>query len=169
MINKTLSNKTKKSDNPKDKVFLQCIKNRMKEIVSYILMKKKRKVTQPMCMSFVEQRKNTDLFSSLYSFKWPFELLHADIKDIKFVAKSAVSLKYCLLFVNLLTSKLYPYGIKDRSLLAKKIILFSMKLLKKEIEYLIQTDRYREILKVKRLTWIRSITYICLVQKFRHK
>ena len=30
---------------------------------------KKRKVTQPMCMSFVEQRKNTDLFSSLYSFK----------------------------------------------------------------------------------------------------
>ena len=41
---------------------------------------------------FVEQRKNIDR-STLYSFKGPFELLHADIANIRFLAKPAVDPK----------------------------------------------------------------------------
>ena len=41
---------------------------------------------------FVEQRKNIDR-STLYSFEGPFEFLHADIANIRFLAKPAVDPK----------------------------------------------------------------------------
>ena len=47
-----------------------------------------------------------------------------DIADTRFLAKSAVDPKYCLLLVDLFTSKIYVYPIKNRSLLAKKLRLF---------------------------------------------
>ena len=62
--------------------------------------------------------------STLYSISKPFELLHADIADLRFLAKSAVDPKYCLLVVDLFTSKLFVYPIKNRSLLAKKLEIF---------------------------------------------
>ena len=51
-------------------------------------------------------------------------MLHADIADLTFLAKSAVDPKYCLLIVDLFTSKIYVYPMKNRSLLAKKLKLF---------------------------------------------
>ena len=39
--------------------------------------------------------------------KAPFELIHGDILDIGFLAKSAGDPKYCLLFVDLFTFKIY--------------------------------------------------------------
>ena len=51
-------------------------------------------------------------------------MLQADIADIRFLAKSAVDPKYCLLFVNLFTSKIYVYPMKIRSVLARKMELF---------------------------------------------
>ena len=54
----------------------------------------------------------------------PFELLHADIADTRFLAKSAIDLKYCLLLVDLFTSKVYIYSMKSGNLLAKKLKLF---------------------------------------------
>ena len=50
--------------------------------------------------------------------------MHADIAETKFLVKSAVDPKYCLLLVDLFTSKVYVYPIKNRSLLAKKLKLF---------------------------------------------
>ena len=50
--------------------------------------------------------------------------MHADIADTRFLAKSAVDPKYCLLLVDLFTSKIYVYPMKNRSLLAKKLKLF---------------------------------------------
>ena len=50
----------------------------------------------------------------------PFELVHADIADIRFFTKSAVDPKYCLLAVYLFTSKVYVYIIKSKNLLSKK-------------------------------------------------
>ena len=41
-----------------------------------------------------------------------------------FLAKSAVDPKYCLLLVDLFSSKTYVYPMKNRSLLAKKLNLF---------------------------------------------
>ena len=56
--------------------------------------------------AFIEKRSNIDR-STLYSFSKPFEALQADIVDIRFLAKSAVDQKCCLLFIDLFTSKIY--------------------------------------------------------------
>ena len=77
----------------------------------------------PAHIPFVEKKSNIDR-STLYSFGGPFELLHADIADIRFFAKSAVDPLYCLLVVDLFTQKIYTYPMKKRSLLAKKIEQF---------------------------------------------
>ena len=69
---------------------------------------------------FVKKKSNIDQ-ATLYSISKPFELLHADIADLRFLAKSAVDPKYCLLVVDLFTSKVYVYPMKNRTLLAKKI------------------------------------------------
>ena len=63
---------------------------------------------------FEEQRKSTDRSSTLDSFKNPFELLHADIIDIRFLAKSAVDPNYCLLFADLFTSETYTCDVQKR-------------------------------------------------------
>ena len=78
------------------------------------------KETVPLVTPFVEKKSNIDQ-STLYSISKPFELLHADIADLRFLAKSAVDPKYCLLVVDLFTSKVYVYPMKNRTLLAKKI------------------------------------------------
>ena len=62
--------------------------------------------------------------SALYSFSKPFEVLHADIADIRFFAKSAADPHCCLLFVDLFTQKIYTYPMKKRHLLKKKMELF---------------------------------------------
>ena len=60
----------------------------------------------------------------LYSFSRPFEALQADIAYIIVLARSAVNPKFCLLFVDLLISKIYTYPMKERKFLAKKMELF---------------------------------------------
>ena len=50
--------------------------------------------------------------------------MQADIAGTRFLARSAVDPKYCLLMVDLFTSKIYVYRMKNRSLLAKKLKLF---------------------------------------------
>ena len=72
---------------------------------------------------FVDKRTNIDC-STLYSFIKPFEALQADIADWRFLAKSTVDPKYCLLIVDLFTSKIYVFQMKNRSLLAKKLEVF---------------------------------------------
>ena len=75
----------------------------------------------PFYTPFVEQGKDIDRSSSLYSIKAHFELVHAVIADIQFFSRSAVDLKYCLLAVDLFTSKVFVYNtMKNRSILAKR-------------------------------------------------
>ena len=64
----------------------------------------------PFYTSLVEQKKkDIDRSSALYSIKAPFELLHADVADIHFFSKPLSDPKYCLLIVDLFTSKIYTY------------------------------------------------------------
>ena len=77
----------------------------------------------PLVTPYIDKKSNID-HSTLYSISRPFEALHADIADLRFLAKSAVDPKYCLLIVNLFTSKIYVYPMKNRSLLAKKMEIF---------------------------------------------
>ena len=78
----------------------------------------------PVYTPFVEQRKDIDWSSALYSVKAPFELLHADVADIRSFFRSALDPTYCLLVVDLFTSKTYVYLLKSRILLARKLELF---------------------------------------------
>ena len=73
----------------------------------------------PLTMQFIEKRSDIDR-STLYSFDGPFQLLQADITYIIFLAKSAVDPKFCLLFVDLFTSKIYNFPVKTRNLFKKK-------------------------------------------------
>ena len=77
----------------------------------------------PLVTPFFSQKSNVD-HSTLYSISKPFDLVHGDIADTRFLAKSAVDLKYCLLLIDLFSSKVYVYPMKNRSLLAKKLRLF---------------------------------------------
>ena len=78
----------------------------------------------PSYTPLVEQRKDIDSSSALYSIKAPFELMHVDITDIRFFSKLVVDPKYCLLAVDLFISKSNTYPTKSRHLLAQKIELF---------------------------------------------
>ena len=94
----------------------------------------------PLVTPFINKRSNID-HSTLYSVSKPFELLHADITDLRFLARSAVDPKYCLLIVDLFTSKIYVHPMKNRSLLAKKLRLFYEEINQKRTgRLLLQTD-----------------------------
>ena len=107
----------------------------------------------PLVTLLVNKRSNID-HSTLYSISKPFELLHADIADLRFLAKSAINLEYCLLVVGLFTSKFYVYSIKNRSLLAKKLKLFYEDIKQK------RTGRMRLQTKC----WMMNLTSKCLTQ-----
>ena len=77
----------------------------------------------PVVTPFNDLKSNLN-HSTLFSIGKPFELLHADIVDTRYLAKSAVDPKYCLSFVGLFTSKIYIYPMKNRRLLAKRLRLF---------------------------------------------
>ena len=116
-ITKTLINKASKSVFEKDRLFVDLYKQ--------LEDKTKFKNTDllPITTPFYESKSNVD-HSTLFSISKPFELLHGDIANTQFLAKSAVDPKYCLLLVDLFTSKVYIYPMKNRSLLAKKLKLF---------------------------------------------
>ena len=62
---------------------------------------------------FVDKRTNIDR-STLYSFSKPFQAIHTDIADLRFLPK----------LLDLFTSKIYVFPMKNRSLLAKKLEVF---------------------------------------------
>ena len=116
-ITKQIIKKAKKSRYENDKAFLSLCNN----IEDVNL--QEEEVVIPTFVPFVDKKKDIDR-SALYSFSKPFELLHADIADIRFFAKSAADPHYCLLFVDLFTQKIYTYPMKKRHLLKKKMELF---------------------------------------------
>ena len=58
------------------------------------------------------------------SFTGPFELLHVDVANLEFLGKSVVDPKYCLVIVDLLSSKTYSFPMKNRKLIAEKLAKF---------------------------------------------
>ena len=60
----------------------------------------------------------------MYSVDGSFQLLHVDIADLRFLGKSATHPKYCLVTVDVYSSKVYAYPMKQRDLLKKKLELF---------------------------------------------
>ena len=76
----------------------------------------------PIRLGYVE-KKEIDR-STLYSFDGPFQLLHADVANLKFLGKSASVLNYSLLIVELYSSKVYVYLMCSRKQILKKLEKF---------------------------------------------
>ena len=116
-LSKSIINKAHRPFYEKDVVFVNLYK-KLEDKNFY-----QKKEILPLVTPFFNQKSNVDR-STLYSITKPFDLVHGDIADTRFLAKSAVDPKYCLLLVDLFTSKIYVYPMKNRSLLAKKVCLF---------------------------------------------
>ena len=119
-INKQSIKKLKRSKYQKGIIFLKFYNS-----IQNVNINEKEEIST--FVPFIEKREDIDN-STLYSFNGPFQLLHADIADIRFFSKSAADRKYCLLFVDLFTQKIYMYPLKKRNLLKKKMALFVKKL-----------------------------------------
>ena len=115
-MSKSILNKANKSVYEKNKVFVNLYKPLEDKNFD-------KKLNVPLVTPFFTQKNDVD-HSTLYSISKPFDLLHGDIANTRFLAKSAVDPKYCLLQVDLFTSKIYLFPMKNRSLLSKKIKLF---------------------------------------------
>ena len=97
-LSRTILNNARKSIYDKDKVFVNSY-NQLEDKIFY------QNNDLPLVTLLVNKRSNID-HSILYSISKPFDLLHTDIADLRWLAKSAVDPKYCLLVVDLFTSNL---------------------------------------------------------------
>ena len=150
-INKTLLNKGRKSNYEKDKVFY----NLFSKIEDKNVIYEEKKDRLPFYTPFIPQKKNIDR-STLYSLNGPMQFFHADIAYLQFLAKSAVDPKYALVCVDLFTSKIYVYTMRNRSNLASKLEKFYQDIQKKRSyneKMRLQTDQefqQNEIKKINR-------------------
>ena len=74
----------------------------------------------PVETTFVEKIDDIDR-STLYSFDCPFQLSHADVGNLEILGKSATDPKFCLLFVEVFTSKVYVFLMKSRKSIRNKM------------------------------------------------
>ena len=116
-LNVRLLNKIKKSSYDKDQVFYKLFKKLESEEEKDVIEESK----VPFYTPFVEQRKDIDRSSALYTVNGPLQFFHADLAYLQFFAKSAVDPKYALVCVDLFTSKVYIYTMRTKNNLAKKI------------------------------------------------
>ena len=121
-ITRTLLNKGRKLSYKKDKVFCKIFNLIEGKDVIYDFDTDKPKL--PFYTPFVEQEKDIDRSSSLYTIDGPMQFFHADPAYLQFLTKSAVDPKYALVCVDLFSSKIYVYTMRKKSNLAQKMELF---------------------------------------------
>ena len=150
-INRVLLNKSRKSAYKKDRVFYKIYKDLEDKDVIY----DREKARLPFYTPFVEQKKDIDCSSALYSINAPLQFFHADVADIHFFPKSAVDPKYALLCVDLFSSKVYVYPMKKKSNFARKLELFYLEKEPRREENdekkRLQTDLEFQQIEIKRL------------------
>ena len=152
----------------RDKVFLKLYNEA--ENIEEIYTNKNNKPNLPLMTPFLQKkrkdkiekiRKEKKRLFDFYNFKGPFELLHADIADLRFLAKSAADPKYCLLVVDLFTYQIYSYPMKKRTLLKKKLEQFYSDILKKrkpDQEMRLQTDQEFQQKEIKKIYAANNVT-----------
>ena len=123
-ISRTLLNRNRKSAYEKGRVFYKICKSLEDKDVIY----ESEKTRIPFYTPFVEQKKDIDCSSALYSVNAPLQFFHADVADIRFFPKSAGDPKYALLCVDLFSSTVYVYPMKNKSNLVRKMELFYKKI-----------------------------------------
>ena len=104
-INNKLLKRLKKSNYVRDNEFAKLFAT-----VDFSFLEENKKIS-PLKTSFAKKYNEIDR-STLYSFEGPFQLLHADIANLKFLGKSVAAPQYCLVVVDFFSSKVYTYPIK---------------------------------------------------------
>ena len=115
-LNARLLSKLSKSSYDKDQVFYKLFKRLESEPVA-----ESDNEEVPFYTPFVEQRKDIDRSSALYTVDGPLQFFHADLAYLQFFAKSAIDPKYALLCVDLFSSKVYVYTMRTKNNLPKKM------------------------------------------------
>ena len=119
-INTRILAKVKKSSYEKDQIFYKLFKKIENEDKNEDVIEEKI----PFYTPFVEQRKDIDRSSTLYTVNAPLQFFHADLAYLQFFAKSAVDPKYALLCVDIFTSKVYVYTMRTKNNLVEKLKKF---------------------------------------------
>ena len=109
--------KLAKSRYDKDTVLLNLYREFLKNDRKIKELKTKVVINTP----FVQERAVTQRGVMLHTIDGPMQFVHADVAVLNFFSKSVVAPKYCLLWVDLFTSKVYTYGMKKKSQLADKL------------------------------------------------
>ena len=115
-----------KGENLEDKTVKKFLKSKYsKDMVLYNLYKKYMKnrgkkedfKTKKIVINtpFVQGRYLTQRGDMLHTIDGPMQLVHTDIADLNFFSKSVVAPKYCLLCLDMFTSKTYTYGMKKKA------------------------------------------------------
>ena len=120
-INNALLNKGRRSSYEKDKVFYK-IFNAIED--RNIIHEDDDESRIPFYTPFVEQKKDIDRSSALYTVNAPLQFFHADVAFLNFFSKSAVDPKYALICVDLFSSKVYVYSMRKKSNLWQKLEIF---------------------------------------------
>ena len=115
-LNERLINRLKKSSYDKDQVFYKLFKQLENSENT-----EEEKEEIPFYTPFLEQRKDIDRSSALFSINGPLQFFHADLAYLQFFAKSAVDPKYALVCVDLFSSKVYIYTLRTKNNLFKKM------------------------------------------------
>ena len=118
-INDKLLKKLKNSKYEKDKEFVNRF-NLLEDKKTDFSNNKNDVYSVPVKAEYVQKSDDIDR-STLYIIHAPFDLLKTDVGDLCFLGKSAADAKYYLLLVDLLTSKVYIYRMKNRSLISLKL------------------------------------------------
>ena len=153
-INRKNLNKAKKSFYSKDKFFIKLYNMLDDKNILYTQDNNKTTTNRiPFYTPFLEQKKSIDR-SAPYSINAPFQLLHAELPILDFFVKLATDPKYCLLIVDLFTSKIYTYPLKSKNLLKKKLSDFFEDISKKRqknVSIHLQTNQEFQQNKIKKL------------------
>ena len=128
-LNDKLLKKLNKSKYKKDKEFVNRF-NLLVDKKTDFNKKDNGRYSIPIKAECVQKSDDID-HSLLYSIQAPFDLLDSDVGDLHFLGKSAADAEYCLLLVDLFTSKVYICGMKNRSLIPLKLERFYKKVANK--------------------------------------
>ena len=63
----------------------------------------------------IQEKSVTQRGDMLHTIDGTMQLIHADVADLNFFSKSAIAAKYCPLFADLFSSKVYTYRMKKKA------------------------------------------------------
>ena len=152
LLDKKLLIKLKKSKYTKDKNFFKLLNLLDNNNVDFRSEDDTVKRTD-----YVEKREIDHL--TLYSFDGPFQLVHADVGNLEFLGKTASYPQYVLVLVDLFSSKVYAYPMKNRKQIRQKLEQFynDVKSKRRGKAMKLQVDQEFQQVKIKDLNDLNNV------------